>query len=480
MSKSRLFVALALTIVSLAPLTTAVEGAPPQQIVNLPPVNLAFDAIINPLGQFGLTSAESRSIRADHDLARQEVALALAYLSANKQRIMSGNDSIYNSIFHGFYDTKNPNYAKGYIVDDSHYMRVLHTFGQIQKLLNQPTFYSSGLNRLNPGAGLDAIQPKFINLDRGLRQWGMSNSASQAVYDAYNPVAYNNIVGQVGTIYPTGGSAPGGTGSAPGGLGSGQMVRWDRDTGSVQQDPPNTTYFLGNFFGQQVPDAIGPNPNPQFKTFIQLFTANVNGNVPLATPLDVYEHSNRLFSQTVNNAFYHDKLDIYGAAGNPNLVTLGDVFFKNTQANRDANAPIERIGDVTAALQTLNLKGLQTLPWNSGNAPGYTAPNVPLNPSSFFRASDWQVPELQRYQMIIASFAEFTSNPLDPRGGAFFGIDALVKATDPGVTELIAGAFDAGAFGQFVQALNDGGFSDPRNFPPVGKNGSFQPAIPGG
>lgn len=480
---------LALAILSLAPLTSAVAQNPPPQIVNLPPVNLAFDANINPLGQFGLTSSESRAITADHSLARQEVALAIAYLSANRIRIEAGNDSIYNRIFGGFYDHANPNYARGYAVDDSHYMRVLRTYATIQSYLNRPTFYSSGIAtnngvaRLFPGSAIDFFDPKFKNLDRGLRQWGMSNSDSEKVYNAYFPPSYNGLNGHVGTIYPTG--------QAPGGLGSGQLVHWDQDTAQSKPGNPNNTTNLGNYFANNVPDALPPNPNPQlvYNPIVQVL---LNGTtVSLASPLTVYDHSNLVFAQSMGgasplnpgqpgSAFFHQKLDIFGAWNNPNIITLGDVFFNNTQANRAANAPIERKGDITAALVDKNVTGLQTLPWNSGFVPGYTTPNVPLNSANFFRASDWQVPELQRYQMIIASFAEFTTNPLDPRGGAFFGIDALVKATDPGVSQLIAGAFDAGAFGQFVQALNDGGFSDPRNFPPVGKNGSFQPAIPGG
>jgi len=176
---SRYSVAVLLAVSVLAPLSRAVAQVPVLQLTN--PV-LTFDATLEPLGQFGIQSTESLAITRDYNLARQEVALAIAYLTVNRQVIEAGDDATYNRIFGNFYNHADPNFGNGYAVDESNYFRVLNTFGTIRGLLEQPSSFQDGLNNSVGALALDVTQPNFLNLDRGMRQWGMSNSDSSTAY----------------------------------------------------------------------------------------------------------------------------------------------------------------------------------------------------------------------------------------------------------------------------------------------------------
>ena len=477
----RLSAILALATVLFVPSANAVA----QVVQPLPAGTLLFDSTIQPLGQFNIPSTQSLQITQDHNLARQQVALALAYLSVNRQTILAGNDQVYNTIFGGFYDRSNPNYQNGYVADDSNYQHVIRTFGQIRLQLEQQTTYNSGLT--NPAttdgniAAMDATAFQFQNLDRGMRQWGMSNSDSLAVYDAFFPQQIGNIRNLPAPVDPNLAFPTGPVGNV--GVGQQPLVAWDRDTVGASNISAQTLYSITP---PTVNDFIQPSLPASFQIkFTQSVTTSAS-TPPVTTftasPLSVLEHSNRVYASSVDNAFFHQKLDIFANPDTPNDITLGDVFFKNTKSVTNPGDPIERAGNIADGLLINNPQSQQTAGWNSTKdpkqVPGYTDPGAPQ--ADFNVPGAFKVPDLQRYQMIISSMSEFSTSPLDIRGGAFFGISELVRALDGGnsVSSMIAGAYDAGNFAKFVEALSPGGSLDPRNFPPVGKNGGFQPAIP--
>jgi hypothetical protein len=79
----------------------------PSPFLNLPPLQFTFDQTLHP--NAGLPGAplspEALQIVRSHNFARQQVRLALFYLLANEQNILSGRDELFNTHFGRFYDT---------------------------------------------------------------------------------------------------------------------------------------------------------------------------------------------------------------------------------------------------------------------------------------------------------------------------------------------------------------------------------------
>lgn len=173
------------------------------------------------------------------------------------------------------------------------------------------------------------------------------------------------------------------------------------------------------------------------------------------------------FANSIDGAFQRERLDIYGVSNNPNIQFIGDVFL---------NGIARYGGDLKDVLVSFNFDPngtgqfqftINPPKWNSGS-------NVP-----FQDPNDFSPARLQRWQYIVSSFTEFTTNQFDPRGGAFWGVKDIVNFLDPsGRSQLFTNSMDAENFSRFIELLNANGFTDPRVLPPIGKNGGFSPLVP--
>lgn len=145
--------------------------------------------------------------------------------------------------------------------------------------------------------------------------------------------------------------------------------------------------------------------------------------------------------------FYNEKLDIYGLPNNPSQQFVGNVFF--TQMERPSD-----------------LYGRGTTP------PAGTLTKTELN----------------REQMLIASFSEFSTTFRNPNipvgppvtittGGAFFGMHAIERFSQPDGTPNFYDAYDAQNFGRFIKRLAEIGLDDVRKAPPLNKHVEFQPIV---
>jgi hypothetical protein len=145
--------------------------------------------------------------------------------------------------------------------------------------------------------------------------------------------------------------------------------------------------------------------------------------------------------------FYNEKLDIYGLPNNPSQQYVGKVFF--TEMER----PSDRYG-------------LGTTP----------------------SAGTMTKTELNREQMLIASFSEFRTGftnpniPVGPpvvitQGGAFYGLRAMERFSQPNGSPNFYDAYDAENFGRFIKRLAEIGLDDVRKLPPLNKNAQFRPIV---
>jgi hypothetical protein len=149
----------------------------------------------------------------------------------------------------------------------------------------------------------------------------------------------------------------------------------------------------------------------------------------------------------LGNRFYNEKLDIYGLPGVPSQQHVGNVFF--TEMER----PSDRYG-------------LGTTP----------------------QAGTMAKTELNREQMLIASFSEFRTGFTNPNipvgppvvitlGGAFYGMRAMERFGQPNGSPNFYDAYDAENFGRFVKRLAEIGLDDVRKLPPLNKNAEFRPIV---
>ncbi len=97
---------------TLAQTTTASANPPilpgvlrpaPSLFFPIPSVSLTFDNTLLVPNSSGVTAADQ--IRTSHQIAQQQVRLALTYLLQNQASILAGKDSLYNSIFGNYYVT---------------------------------------------------------------------------------------------------------------------------------------------------------------------------------------------------------------------------------------------------------------------------------------------------------------------------------------------------------------------------------------
>lgn len=173
------------------------------------------------------------------------------------------------------------------------------------------------------------------------------------------------------------------------------------------------------------------------------------------------------FANSIDGAFQRERLDIYGVSNNPNIQFVGDVFLNGIARYggdlKDVLVSIDFDPNGTGAFRFT----ISPPPWNSGS-------NVP-----FQDPNDFSPARLQRWQYIVSSFTEFTTNQSDPRGGAFWGVRDIINILDPsGRSQLFTNSMDAENFSRFIELLNANGFTDPRALPPLGKNGGFSPLVP--
>ena len=403
-----------------------------------------------------------------HNWARQETLLALAYLRANKEQIMAGNDPIYNAVFGAYYDKTNPFYST-YTADKSHFNQVLSTYSTMHNFLEQPTTYSNG-------APANTSFGTAFGYDHGLRHWGYSTSTSRQNFD---------------TIYGTANSQWGLTGNPaitfydpnrP--ITVAGLLRWDQDNNIQTSDATSDTTAM--------------------------------------------RFANRTFLP-----FYYEKMDIVGTPDSPNTQYLGNLFFYDPSSsdfsrtlgerrtdgdplgngNQFYNGDLEFVLDSTqifiggvnytqllAGSDLYNIEGFDPESYNRFNSGmpfftfpfgpnGYATETAPYDPAVYnpfqlgfnrYDSRAFSAPQMRAYQMIMMSFAEFSTTVGDSRGGAFVGLSGLMRLLDPtGRASIFGESMEARNFANFVELLNSAGISDPRQFPPANKNArQFNPALP--
>lgn len=423
--------------------------------------NLTFTTGIGGLNPVGnpvfpdLRSQDAQEVYDAHNWARQETLLCLMYLRARKNEILAGQDEFYNSLFGRFYDRSNP-FSGTYTIDESHYNQVLNTFNTIRFLLESPTSYGYG-------TGGQTSYGTIFGYDRGLRQWGYSTSSSRDHLDDIIQAYTVNTGATSAPVFPP--------------------RRWDADNTPWRQSA-NT-------------DSIA-----------------------------------QRIANLVDRAFFTEKLDIYGSADNANAVAnggsssqfLGNVFFYNPDStdffrrlgerrslgldgelsgidweNGDLEFNVDRTGRI---LVDYNLGGINGALFGDGTAGRFNS-NQPFNMNDIdgdgvldydpfantrpyidfvrYPTSAFNSPQLRQFQMIMMSTAEFTTTIGDRRGGAFAGVLGLLRVLDPTgrASMLYGGSVDAKQYALFSEVLNRAGITDPRRFPPAGKNvRAFNPAIP--
>lgn len=404
-------------------------GFSPIEAVPLRPIRLTFDtnipplgsAIINPLNQlrpvFGIVGDEARQVEAAFNMARQQTVLCLQYLSANRSNILAGRDPIYNSIFGDFYDPASQATFR-HIVNLTHYNRVLHTFSTMNDIMNRPTTFNSGLFHSSP-----ELFGTIFGYDHGQRHWGNSNS------DSADMLAASEILNP-------------GTFETP--------LRWDEDNAAQNLASTATTPLAAYadftdhaFFVQRMDVLMRPSaPNTIFlgAVFFGQFE-RANTSPPGSTP----GTSGFLRSDLLNPTFYSNN-----SATNPNIPDHARNGDLSLHVTADGSAIVYAPGA-----------------FNSGELPsgGITGVNTDA----------FQPSRMRQDQLLMAAFSEFTTNLNDPRGGAFWGLYDLVhNLLDPSADMFIK-ALDAESFGKFAEALNNIGITDPRQFPPRGKNGRSGP-----
>jgi hypothetical protein len=400
-----------------------------------------------------LLSEDALEVLDAHNWARQQTLLCLMYLRARKTEILAGQDAFYNQAFGRFYDRSNP-FAGSYTVDESHFNQVLNTFSTMRNLLEGPCFYSYG------AAGQTGYGSIF-GYDRGLRQWGYSTSSSRDHLDDIIR-AYAANGNTTAPVFPP--------------------RRWDADDALERVDAPTDS------FAQSI--------------------------------------ANR-----VDRAFFNEKLDIYGAAniadtqalGNSASQFLGNLFFYNPNSSDPDRVRGERVtldaqgnvvgdpfqnGDIEFSFtqtgrlyQDYNLGSLGTALGFDGSAGRFNSnqpftmadidgdgvldiegtTNLPLLSFTRYPSSAFNAPRMRQFQMIMMSFAEFTTVLGDRRGGAFAGASGALRLLDPSgrALSVFGGSLDARSYALFTEMINGFGVTDPRRFPPAGKNvRAFNPAIP--
>lgn len=457
--------------VAIAALSSSVSEAQsrnsrtgPNPLYNVPQLSLSRPRLTFSTGIGGLSpitnpvypdllSEDALEVLDAHNWARQQTLLCLMYLKARKAAILAGQDEFYNQAFGRFYDRSNP-FANSYTIDEAHYNQVMNTFSTMQRLLEGDCFYSYG-------SGGQTGYGSIFGYDRGLRQWGYSTSSSRDHMDDIIQ-AYNAQGNAPAPVFPP--------------------RRWDADDSLERVDVAADT------FAQRI--------------------------------------ANR-----VDRAFFNEKMDIYGSAniadsqalGNSASQFLGNLFFYNPDSSdpdrvRGERKTLDAFGNLVGdpfqngdiefsftqtgrIYQDYNLGSLASALLFDGTAGRFNS-NQPfqmfdldgdgvldLDGSStrplldFVRypAGAFNSPRFRQFQMIMMSFAEFTTVLGDRRGGAFVGASGALRLLDPSGRAMMVfgGSLEARSYALFTEFLNGFGVTDPRRFPPAGKNvRAFNPAIP--
>ena len=96
--------------------------------------------------------------------------------------------------------------------------------------------------------------------------------------------------------------------------------------------------------------------------------------------------------------------------------------------------------------------------------------------------------ELDRAQMLIASFSEFATTFTNPNfpagppidithGGEFFGLRDMERFSPGDETPNFYDSYDARNFGRFIKRLAEIGLGDVRKLPLLNKNAQFRPIV---
>lgn len=436
----------------------------PNPAYNVPQLSLSRPSLTFSTGIGGLSpitnpvfpdllSEDALEVLDAHNWARQQTLLCLMYLRARKAEILAGRDEFYNQAFGRYYDRNNQFYGS-YTVDETHFNQVLNTFSTMRSLLEGNCFYSYG-------AGGQTGYGSIFGYDRGLRQWGYSTSSSRDHLDDIIRV-YAANGNTTAPVFPP--------------------RRWDADDSLERVDAATDTFAQRNanrvdraFFNEKLDiygsaniadaQALG-NSASQFLG--NLFFYNPGSSDPdrvrgERTTLDA-------FGNLVNDPFQNGELEFsFTQTGrlyqDYNLGSLGSaLLFDGTAGRFNSNEPFDMF-DIDGD-GVLDLDGTS---------------NLPLLDFTRYPAGAFNAPRFRQFQMIMMSFAEFTTVLGDRRGGAFVGASGALRLLDPSGRALtvFGGSLEARSYAMFTEMLNGFGVTDPRRFPPAGKNvRAFNPAIP--
>jgi hypothetical protein len=424
---------------------------------------------LNPLNNSvypDLNSEDADQVAEAHNWARQQTLLCLMYLRANKEAILSGNDPMYNSVFGQYYDRTNPHFGT-YVLDESHYNQVLNTFTTMQNLLESPTFY-------NFGSGGNTTYGSVFGYDRGLRQWGYSTSSSRDNLD--------------GIVTPYTDSVTFADGSVAANVNPGAAVfpplRWDADDSAFRLDA------TGDSLSQRIANNVD---RAFFNEKLDIY-----GSADNADRVSLNDLPSQQF---VGNLFFYDPdtTDFYRRMGERRSVDAAGNLIENPYQNGEIEFTVDRFGRILindtlggrfSGFQLQQSAGrfnsnedFQLFDDDGDGLLDMDPANDALPLATFDRYPNnaFSAPQFRQFQMLMMSFAEFTTVLGDSRGGAFVGISGILSVLDPSgrAGAVYGGSLDARAYAMFSDFLNGAGITDPRRFPPSGKNvQAFTPAIP--